>query len=131
VDRKSLRRILARDDVMTYGLFVGEEMCAYALLKLFFTKRAYIGRLVAPRLTGIGVGKFLSRYLCWQGNLLRFCPCSSIHHDNLASLKSHAAVRPYNVVAELPNGFRLIRFGTIPEDDNPPTLDIKSKKPKS
>jgi hypothetical protein len=75
-------------------------------------------------MTGLGIGKFLSRFLYWQGYLLKFQPCSTIHVDNMASLKSHAAVRPYNIVAKLPNGFQLIRFSLVPEDSAPPKLDI-------
>jgi hypothetical protein len=123
LDAKSLRRVLRRRDFMAYGLFVGEQMQAYGLIKLFLTKKAYIGRLVAPSLTGLGLGKFLSLYLYWQTNRLGFWPYSTIHHDNLASLRS--AVRPYEVVAQFPNGFSLIRFKITPEDANPPELDIE------
>lgn len=110
LDPASLRRVLSRKTVMTYGLYVDGRLCGYGLLKLFPTRKAYRGRLIAPEFAGRGVGKFLSRYLDWQVALLGFQPCATIHRDNLASLKSLAAGRPFRVVSELPNGFQLIAF---------------------
>jgi len=124
LDRQSVRKVLARRDMMTYGLLVEGKMQSYALFKLFPTRKAYIGRLVAPAMTGLGIGRFLSRFLYWQATLLKFQPCSTIHVDNMASLKSHAAVRPYSIVAKLPKGFQLIRFSLMPEDGAPPQIDI-------
>ena len=124
LDRQSVLKVLARRDMMTYGLLVEGKMQSYALLKLFPTRKAYIGRLVAPAMTGLGIGQFLSRFLYWQGTLLKFQPCSTIHVDNMASLKSHAAVRPYSIVAKLPKGFQLSRFSLVPEDGTPPKLEI-------
>ena len=119
-----LAKIIARSDIMTYGLFVADEMCAYALLRLLPDKRAYIGRLVKPEAVGLGVGKYLSRFLYWQAYLLGFQACSTIHRDNLASLRSHASVRPFTVGAELRNGYSLIKFDLIPEDSVAPPLRI-------
>lgn len=125
LDPSSLLRVLSRRDVMTYGLLVGDEICAYAILKLFPTKRAYVGRLVSPAMAGLGIGKYLSRFLYWQACLLGFQPCSTIHRDNVASLRSHASVRPFVVAAELPEGYRLVRFELLPEDATPPMLRIE------
>lgn len=125
--RSELDQVVRRPDIMTYGLFANGKICAYAILKLFPTRKAYIGRLVSPALAGLGIGRFLSRYLYWQSRLLGFQPCSTIHTENLASLKSHAAVRPYEVAADLPNGFKLIRFTTGSADDIPPELCIRER----
>jgi hypothetical protein len=127
LDRSSLANVIARQDIMTYGLFSEDMLHAYAILKLFPTKKAYIGRLVSPSATGFGVGRFLSRYLYWQAQLLGFQPCSTIHEDNVSSLRSHAAVRPYEVVAELLNGYRLVGFHTTTEDSIPPELCIRAR----
>jgi hypothetical protein len=124
MDYRSLRRVLRRRDVMTYGLFIEDRMTAYALLKLFPTGRAYIGRLISSALTGIGLGKFLSRYLYWQSRMLGFRPCSTIHDDNIASLRSHAAVRSYTVSARLSDGFNLVEFTLTNQDDEKPELLI-------
>ncbi len=123
-DRDTLCRVLRRRSVMTYGLFVDDRLCAYALLKLFPTRKAYLGRLVSPELAGKGLGKFLSRYLYWQAYLLGFQPCSTINKNNLASLKSHEAVRPFHVVSTLSNDFLLIRFELTESDTSAPLLDL-------
>jgi len=124
LDAVSLARVISRRDIMTYGLFVDDRMCAYAILKLFPTKKAYIGRLVSARMTGLGIGKYLSQFLYYQASLLAFQPCSTIHQDNLASWKSHASVRPFTIASELLGGYRLIKFDLLPEDQKPPELRI-------
>jgi len=124
MDEHSIRRVLSRMDILTYGLFVEDQMKAYALLKLFPTGKAYIGRLVLPELTGLGIGKFLSRYLYWQAYLLKIQPCSTIHDDNIASLHSHQSVRPFCVVGRLPGNFNLIEFKISEEDKSSPELLI-------
>ena len=128
LDRDSLEQVIARGDIMTYGLFVDDRLCAYAILKLFPTKKAYIGRLVSPSMVGMGIGRFLSRYLYWQAHLLGFQPCSTIHEDNVASLRSHAAVRPFRVAAALPGGYRLVKFELLPEDAVPPELRVEAAR---
>src|SRR5690606_7572917 len=65
-DRKSLQTVLRSRAFAAYGLFLGEDLCGYALLKVSPSGRAFIGRLLAPELTGLGLGSFLSRYLYWQ-----------------------------------------------------------------
>jgi hypothetical protein len=86
-----------------------------------------MGRLVSADMKGLGIGKFLSRYLYHQAFLLGFQPCSTIHEDNTASLKSHAAVRPFTVAGELPGGYRLIKFKRLPEDAAAPELHIEKQ----
>ena len=124
MDHQSLEQVLKNRAVLTYGIIRRGELIAYVLLKLFPGRKAYIGRLVRPEYAGIGLGKFLSRYLCWQCYLMDFRPYSTIHPDNVASLKSHAAVRPYTVVEVLHNGFYLIRFELTKEDEVPPKLEF-------
>jgi len=127
LDRESLRRVLKSRTILTYGLFKGDDLVAYAIIKLFVTKKAYIGRLVAPALAGLGIGRYLIRYLYWQGYRLGFSFHATIHEDNIASMQSHAGVRPYQVVADLPNGYRLIRYSIIEEDANRPRLCVERK----
>ena len=130
LDRDSLRKVLKARSILTFGLFQRDELVAYALLKLFATKRAYLGRVVAPAMAGSGIGRFLNRYLYWHGYKLGFAVCGTVSKDNLASLRSHAAVRPYKFVAILPNDFRLMELSIIEEDANPPELRLE-RTPKS
>lgn len=130
LDRESLRRVLKSRTILTYGLFKGDGLVAYAIIKLFVTKKGYIGRLVAPALAGLGVGRYLIRYLYWQGYRLGFSFHATIHEDNVACTQSHAGVRPYQVVADLANRFKLVRYSIIEEDANPPELRLE-RTPKS
>jgi len=124
LDAASMAKVIRRKDMVTYGLFRDGRMEAYVILKLFPTRKAYLGRLVSSDLTGLGIGRFLSRFLYWQAGLMGFQPCSTIHKDNVSSMKSHAAVRPFYEVAELQDGYRLVRFELLPEDNVPPVLMI-------
>ena len=132
LDSKSLRKVLKAKSILTFGLFMRDELVAYALLKLFVTKRAYLGRVVAPQMAGGGIGRFLNRYLYWHGYKLKFAVCGTVSKHNMASLKSHAAVRPYKFVAVLPNDFRLMELSVLEEDKHAPKLCVERKveKPK-
>ncbi len=121
-DAQSLRMVFSSPAFLTYGLFVEGELKAYALLKLTPFGSAFIGRLVSPELNGLGIGRYLARYLYWQAHEVGVTPHSTISKSNLASLRSHESVGDFKVLKELPNDFLLIRFTTRPEA--PPKLEI-------
>lgn len=105
---------------MTYGLFVDGTLNAYGLLKLAPTGSAFIGLVVAPRLHGRRLGRFLVHYLYWQASLAGFRARSTLSEHNVASVRAHKAVAEYRVVAALPNDYLMIEFprGHV----EPPTL---------
>ena len=109
-DTRSLCTVLASSAYLTYGLFVEGKLCAYAMLKLTPMKSAFIGRLVAPELNGLGIGKYLARYLYWQAALLGVVPYSTISKENIASIRSHKSIADFEIMKELPNNYLLIRF---------------------
>ncbi|MCG5497805.1 GNAT family N-acetyltransferase [Ectothiorhodospira variabilis] len=105
-----LERVLRSSAFMTYGLFVEDELVAYALLKLSPTGSAFIGLLVEPGHTGRGLGRFLVGFLYWQASMAGLRARSTISRHNAASLKSHEAVTQYRVVGDLPNDYLMIEF---------------------
>ena len=109
-DRAALRAVLRSGASLNYGLFVGDRLAAYALLKVAPTGSAFIGLLVGPDHTGIGLGRFIVGYLYWQASKAGLRARSTISRDNPASLRSHEAVAKYTIVAELPNDYLLIEF---------------------
>lgn len=109
-DQAALRRVLGSGAFLTYGLFVGDRLAAYALLKVAPTGSAFIGRLVGSDYTGLGLGRFLALYLYWQASKARLRARSTISRHNPASLRSHEAVAKFEVVAKLPNDYLLIEF---------------------
>lgn len=121
-DRRSLRRVLASGAFLTYGLFVGDRLVGYALLKVAPTGSAFIGRLVDKNYGRMGLGQFLARYLYWQASLAGLRARSTISRHNPASLRSHEAVAKFEIVAELPNDYLLIEFP--PETPEPPELKV-------
>ena len=109
-DRVALRAVLASGAFLNYGLFVGDRLAAYALLKVAPTGSAFIGLLVGPDHTGLGLGRFIVGYLYWQASKAGLRARSTISRDNPASLRSHEAVAKFEIVAELPNDYLLIEF---------------------
>ncbi|MFV8836446.1 GNAT family N-acetyltransferase [Aquisalimonas sp. APHAB1-3] len=121
-DRASLGAVLASRAFLSYGLFIGDRLVAYALLKVAPTGSAFIGRLVAPSYAGLGLGRFIARYLYWQASLAGLRARSTISRRNSASLRSHEAVATFEVVAELPNEYLLIEFPPVAQDA--PVLEV-------
>jgi len=109
-DRISLYSVLASPAYLTYGLFIEQKLCAYAMLKLTPTKSAFIGRLVTQELSSLGIGKYLARYLYWQAGVLGVIPHSTISKENVPSMRSHKSIADFEILKELPNNYLLIRF---------------------
>jgi len=120
----ALRKTLTSSVYACYGVFREEEIIAYCLIKLFPTKNAYGGRIVSPRFTGIGLGKYLWRYLIWQCNQIGVEPHSTIHADNLASLGSLRSVQPNIVLSPLPGGYHRIEIPISDIAAVPPELNL-------
>lgn len=121
----NIRSVLASRAFANYGIFSGDELLAYALLKLAPTGTAYIGLLVAPGQAGLGLGKLIVHYLYWQASLAGLRIRSTISRDNPASMRCHQAVSEFQVVAELPNNYVMIEF---PERQlAPPRLGLYTK----
>lgn len=119
-DRPSLSYILNSSAFLKYGLFVNGQIRAYSLLKASPAGSGFIGQLVDPAFTGIGIGKLLVHHLYWQAWLAGLKTRATISQENQASLRSHGAVADYQVIAELPNGYLMIEFpkGNV----NPPEI---------
>lgn len=121
---RGLRKVLESEAFCCYGVFINDEIKAYGLIKLFPTRNAYIGRLVAPDRASQGIGKFLSRYLCWQSSIIQVTPSSTIHKDNLPSLASHKSVRKVVMADELPNGYVRVVYPQMESDSHAPELSL-------
>jgi len=109
-DRVALRRVLASQAFLNYGLFVGDRLAAYALLKVAPTGSAFRGRLVGNGWTGLGLGRFISEYIYWQASEAGLRARATISRNNIASLKSLDGPEGWKVIANLPNNYLLIEF---------------------
>ncbi|RFA30246.1 hypothetical protein CAI21_06400 [Alkalilimnicola ehrlichii] len=117
---EGLAVVLASPAYLNYGLFIGDNLEGYALLKLSPTGSAYRGRLVNEALSGSGVGKLLSQYLHWQAGILGVKARATISRHNTASLASLEAKGGFKVIKELPNDYLLIEFPPVSVD--PPKI---------
>lgn len=109
-EKSGLVSIVKSRAFLKYGLFVDGCLQGYALLKVAPTGSAFIGLLVHPDLSGLGLGRFIVEYLYWQASLAGLRTRSTISKSNTASLSSHSAVSEYSVVADLPNEYIMIEF---------------------
>jgi hypothetical protein len=121
-DRAALLPVLASHAFLSYGLFVGDRMVAYALLKVAPTGSAFIGVVVEPERKRLGLGQSMIRYLYWQASLARLRTRCTISRHNQASLRCVEAVTRFRVVAELPNDYLLIELP--PGTPLPPVLEV-------
>ena len=64
-DKNGLISVVKSRALMKYGLFVDGRLQGYALLKVAPTGSAFIGLLVHPGLSGLGLGSFIMKYLYW------------------------------------------------------------------
>jgi hypothetical protein len=109
-DERSLSKIIKNNSIITLGFFLREELVGYFFLRMFFNKRAFIGRLVSEKYKGKGIAKSMAKILYHISSLAGFNVYSTISKDNVGSLKSHMSVNNYTIIKELPDNYYLIKF---------------------
>lgn len=121
--RRDMEKVLARPFYLAYGLFMESEIVGYSLFKLYPGKKAFFGRMLSTRLTGCGLGKYLSLYLQWQCRIMGFRMRGTINLQNTPSVGSHKAVGGFTILGDLPNGYTLIDFPQELMPECPPELN--------
>jgi GNAT superfamily N-acetyltransferase len=109
-DKKSVNKVLTSGGYMPFGFFINNQLSGYFFLRLFFTKKCFVGRYIKRDYRGMGIGKEMIRFLTDIGSGLGFSVYSTISKDNVSSLKSHQAACRVSVVKELPNNYVLIKI---------------------
>ena len=120
--RRQLRRIFRSPAYCCYGVRVQDRITAYALIKLFPTRVCYLGLIVTSAYKGMGIGKFLWRYMLWQAAQMRLSPRATIHEDNIASMKSLKSIRSNVQLHPLLGGYIQVKVPHAPVDDIKPEL---------
>ncbi|NBB79914.1 MAG: GNAT family N-acetyltransferase [Verrucomicrobia bacterium] len=123
--RRDVEKVLARPYYLAYGLFLEGELVGYSLFKLYPGKKAFFGRMLSTKLTGCGLGKYLSLYLQWQSRIMGFKMRGTINLQNSPSVASHQAVGGFEILGDLPNGYTLIEFPADLMPTEPPVLDVR------
>ena len=117
-------KVLSSGTYCCYGISDQDHLIAYCLIKLFPTANAYCGLAVSNDMVGIGLGKFLWRYLIWQCVLMGVNPCATAHVDNLASLGSLKSIKPDTQQSPLPNDYLQLTIPTDEDDAVTPVLNL-------
>ena len=125
MDTSSVRKVLSRRDYLTYGLWINSELAGYAIIKVFLSGKGYVGLLVDPEHTGIGLGTFLWKYLFWQCQLVGVSAHATVHPDNKASLESARRIHPMEMCGKARNGYLFVCYPVVDADKTPPTLKTK------
>ncbi len=94
-----------------FGVFDGAAaLVGYFFLRCFLNRKAFMGRIVSMTHRNKGIAKKMSKILhqiAWQSKFRIF---STIDPENIASLKSQAAVCDYTVIQTVSNGYLLIEY---------------------
>lgn len=106
-----------------YGVFREGAIIGYCLIKLFPTRNAYVGLIVAPDFVGIKLGKYLWRYLIWQSMLMGVKAHATVHTNNIASLGSLRSVQSDIRTSSLPGDYQRITISTS-GFECPPELNL-------
>ena len=122
--REGVLRVLHSRNLLCSGVFIDHKIVAYALIKLFPTRSAYLGLIASADFSGFGLGKYIWRYLIWQSAIMKIRPCATIHVENLASLGSLRSVRPGIVSYQLPGNYLRIDIPVVLSDLHRPELEL-------
>lgn len=123
---KDVIDVLRSKRFLAYGVFVQGGLIAYSILKLYPGSKAYFGRIIDPRFSGKGMGKFLSIYLQWQCKLMKLRMRGTINLKNKPSVGSHLSVGGFEILGPLPGGYTLIEMPLNKLADQAPALNIEN-----
>jgi len=111
MDKESLTIVLKKDSMLKFGFYNQKhELVGYFILRMFFNKKCFIGRVVHPDFRGQGIAQEMAKILYCVSKEIGFNVYSTISKENVASLKSHDKVNKYTIEKELEKGFYLIKF---------------------
>ena len=111
MDKESIHTVLKKDSMLKFGFYDREnKLIGYFILRLFFNKKCFIGRLVHPDFRGQGIAQDMAKILYCISKEIDFNVYSTISKKNIASLKSHEKVNKYTIEKELEKDFYLIKF---------------------
>lgn len=109
-DKKSLKRLFNNPSIFLFGVFDGNKLIGYFILRCYNNKKCFIGRLVDEVHQNQGIAKNMGKILhqiAWKSNFRIF---STISKENVKSLNSYQAFIDYKVIAELDNKYLYIEF---------------------
>lgn len=109
-DRGSVHNVLGSLGYLPVGFFMGDKIVGYFMMRLFCTRKAFIGRYLSIDFRRTGLGGQMGTVLYDIGEDLNFDVYSTISRDNSSSLKSHEAMGRMTIEKGMPNNYLLVKF---------------------
>ncbi|MGE0267503.1 MAG: ATP-grasp domain-containing protein [Candidatus Omnitrophota bacterium] len=109
-DKASIETVLNSLGYMPIGFFIEDKLAGYFMMRLFCSKKAFIGRYLSGDMRRKGLGGRMAQVLYGMGEDLNFEVFSTISRDNNSSLRSHENMGMMTIVKELPNNYLLVKF---------------------
>lgn len=109
-DRDSLARVCRNPSILMFGVFAGRSLVGYFLLRCFWNRRCFVGRLIDEPHEGHGIGRVMNRIMyatAWRSG---FRCMTTVSKHNTMIMRSHARNPAAQVRKELPNDYLLIEF---------------------
>ena len=116
-DYASLKKMHANPAFLMFGVFTGQRMIGYFFLRCFWNWKCFVGRLIDEPYEGKGVGHVMNEIMYntawWSG----FRCFTSISRDNKWIMRAHAKNPHAKFISDLANGYQLVEFLPLTEDD--------------
>ena len=109
-DLRSIQKQFENRSFLMMGAFENERLIGYFFLRLFVTKRCFVGRIIDSEYRGRGVGVIMNTIMYETAWKLDFRCLSTISRNNKSVIKAHARNEYVKVIKELQNDYLLVEF---------------------
>ncbi len=109
-DLKTLKRLERNPAFCMFGVFEGERLAGYSLLRFFCNRQAFAGFLVNEQDRGRGIAKLMGRNMlkiCWACGFRVF---ATVSRRNTSALASYRAINDFRIIRELPDDYIYIEY---------------------
>ena len=116
-DYASLKKMHSNPAFLMFGVFNDQRMVGYFFLRCFWNRKCFVGRLIDEPFERKGIGRVMNQILYNTSWWSEFRCFTSISKNNKWIMRAHAKNPHARFVAELANGYRLVEFVSINDED--------------
>lgn len=109
-DMRSLLVQFRKPAFLMMGVFDGEKMIGYFILRFFANKRCFVGRLIDTNYRGKGIGEVMNSIMYDTAWKMHFRCLSTISRNNTAVMRAHAKNGHVVILKELRDDYLLVEF---------------------
>jgi len=109
-DLRSIQKQFENRSFLMMGAFDNERLIGYFFLRLFVTKRCFVGRIIDCEYRGMGVGVIMNTIMYETAWRLGFRCLSTISRNNRSVIRAHAKNENLKIIKELKNDYLLVEF---------------------